>query len=110
TCSALNNPQMEVSKISEKGSALAIDAVCKAGKPPLINKVMATTPVEDAQKTRCHSGVSVRPPEASISNTSEPESAEVTKNKITIHTATNDSTKEKGNCSKKANRAKELSA
>src|SRR5699024_10316449 len=97
---------MEVSKISEKGSALAIDAVCKAGKPPLINKVMATTPVEDAQKTRCHSGVSVRPPEASISNTSEPESAEVTKNKITKHMPTKKATKKKETASKREKRPK----
>ncbi len=109
-CNALNKPQIEISKIIEKGKALAIVADCSAPKPPVSSKVMATIPVDDAQKIRCHSGVSVLPPEANISITKEPESAEVTKNKITIHTATIDSRVEKGKCSKKANNANEVSA
>ncbi len=44
-----------------------------------------------------------------MSTTSEPESAEVTKNTTTISTATVDSTLDSGNCSRKANSASELS-
>ena len=109
-CNALNKPQIEISKIIEKGKALAIVADCSAPKPPVSSKVMATIPVDDAQKIRCHSGVSVLPPEANISITKEPESAEVTKNKITIQTATIERMLEKGKCSKKAKSARELSA
>src|SRR5699024_6256058 len=108
--SAFNKPQVEIKRITEKGRALAMVAVCSAAKPPPINRAMATKPVEEAQKMRCHTGVSVLPPEASISNTKEPESAEVMKNKITINTATIDSRLEKGKRSKKANNASELSA
>ena len=109
-CKALNKPQIAINKIIEKGKALAIVAVCNAPKPPLSNRVMATMPVDEAQNTRCHNGVCVLPPEASMSITNEPESAEVTKNNITINTATIDSKLENGKCSKKANSAKELSA
>ncbi|MNT00754.1 hypothetical protein D3C72_1351960 [compost metagenome] len=70
---------------------------------------MATTPTRIDQNTRCHSGVSSRPPEASMSSTRAPESAEVTKNTTTMATATSERKKEKGKCSRKANSASELS-
>lgn len=71
---------------------------------------MATTPIRIDQNRRCHSGVTALPPEASMSTTRAPESAEVTKNTTTMATATSDSRSLSGNCSRKANSASELSA
>ncbi|CPM32868.1 Uncharacterised protein [Bordetella pertussis] len=59
---------------------------------------------------RCQTGVLSAPPDASWSTTSAPESAEVTKNTTTITIATTDVTLPQGRCSRKANKASELSA
>lgn len=48
-------------------------------EPPAISKAMATMPISDAQKMRCQTGVLLEPPEASVSTTMAPESADVTK-------------------------------
>ena len=70
---------------------------------------MATPPMEAAQKMRCQTGVPCWPPEASMSTTSAPESAEVTKNTTTMMIAISEIKPEKGKCSRKANSASELS-
>src|SRR5690554_2034288 len=72
------------------GKALAIAAVCSAVRPPASKSTAATIPSELAQNTRCQAGVSMRPPEASESMTSEPESDEVTKKVMIRITVTND--------------------
>ena len=70
--------------------------VCSAVKPPANNKVIAETPIKPAQKMRCHTGVSLSPPEAKVSTTIAPESAEVTKKTTTINIAKKDKTDENG--------------
>ncbi|VFZ91960.1 Uncharacterised protein [Klebsiella pneumoniae] len=66
---------------------------------------MATIPMSEAQNIRCQTGVLATPPEASVSTTIAPESADVTKKTMTIAIAINDSTEENGKCSRKLNRA-----
>lgn len=44
-------------KITEKGNALAIVTVCSALSPPAISSAIATIPMSEAQKIRCHTGV-----------------------------------------------------
>ncbi|SVK54730.1 Uncharacterised protein [Acinetobacter baumannii] len=95
--------------MAEKGSALAMVTVCSALSPPAISKAMATMPISDAQKMRCHTGVLLEPPEARVSTTMAPESADVTKKTITIAMAINESTLENGKCSRKLNNAKATS-
>ena len=66
-----------------------VETVCSASSPPLMRSTTAITPVIEPQKIRCQSGVSVSPClDASISITSAPESALVTKNTATMTTAT----------------------
>src|SRR5690625_3333358 len=107
---AFNSPQITINKTTENGKALAKVAVCNACSPSAKSKAIAITPMLKAQNKRCHTGVVSLPPEASISTTNAPESAEVTKNTNTISTATKLRTLAKGNCSKKANNAKEGSS
>ncbi|MNC41791.1 hypothetical protein D3C75_905710 [compost metagenome] len=107
--SALNRPQIAISKMAAKGKALAMVAVCSALRPLASSSAMATAPMLTDQKMRCHKGEWPCPDEASISTTSAPESAEVTKNTTTMSTAINEMTLENGKCSRKANRARELS-
>ena len=75
----------------ENGSALAMVAVCSALRPSA-SRAMATTPISTDQNIRCQSGEWSLPLEASMSTTSAPESAEVTKNTTTISTATSEIT------------------
>src|SRR5690606_32023189 len=84
-------------------------AVCNAVNPSASNKAMATTPMSEDQKIRCHTGEFSAPPDASKSTTSAPESADVTKNTTTIAMATDEVMLARGNCSRKANNASELS-
>lgn len=81
-------------------------ALFNACRPPLKSSAIATTPVDEAQKIRCQMGVFSLPPEASMSSTKEPESAEVTKNSITMHMAIMERKPVSGKCSKKPNKAK----
>lgn len=55
--------------------------------------------MSDAQKIRCQTGVFATPPDARVSTTIAPESADVTKKTMTIAIAMNDSTEENGKCS-----------
>src|SRR5690606_36156172 len=107
--SALNKPHMASSRMIEKGSALAMVAVCKAVRPSANNSAMATAPIDSDQKMRCQTGVRSAPPDASKSTTSAPESAEVTKNTTTMAMATNEMTLPQGICSRKANSASVVS-
>lgn len=104
-----NSPYMDISKITEKGNALAIVTVCSALSPPARRSAIATTPMSDAQKIRCQTGVFATPPDARVSTTIAPESADVTKKTMTIAIAINDSTEENGKCSVKLNKASETS-
>src|SRR5687768_2786033 len=76
--------------ISENGSAVAIVADCSAASPPVRRSAPPIRPCSAHQKTRWRLLVSVAPPAASVSTTSEPESDEVTKNTATSRTATDD--------------------
>lgn len=71
-----------------KGSALIIEAVCNADRPPASSSAAATTPSVTAQNIRCQTGGSSLPPEVMMSITSEPESDEVTKKVIINKVAT----------------------
>ena len=103
-------PKAATIMIREKGSALAMVIVCRALRPPASSSAAATAPSEEAQNTRCQTGVVVAPPDASESITSEPESEEVTK-KVTIRmTVRKDTTLEKGSTSKSLNSATAWSA
>jgi len=66
---------------------VAIAIVCKAVKPPAINKIEATIPSVDAQNILWITGGLGFPPAVIMSMTSEPESEEVTKNVTTTHIA-----------------------
>ncbi|MOA09827.1 hypothetical protein D3C78_1296820 [compost metagenome] len=79
--------------------------VCSALSPPASSKAMATRPIMPAQKIRCQTGVWSVPPEARVSTTIAPESAEVTKNTTTMAIAINDKILENGKCSRKLNSA-----
>src|SRR3546814_9032124 len=107
--SALNSPHMANNKMTENGKALAMVAVCKAVRPSASKRAIATTPISDDQKMRCHTGEFSAPPEASRSTTSAPESADVTKKTTTMAMATVDVMLANGSCSRKANNASELS-
>ncbi len=75
-------------KITAKGIAVKIDAVCKAVNPPPTSNTAASKPSIDAQKIFCPLGASCLPPEVNVSTTNEPESEEVTKKlatKITVN-------------------------
>ncbi len=62
-------------------------ADCSAPRPPASNRPAATTPSMTHQKMRWAVEVSVSPPAAMVSTTSEPESDEVMKNTATRMTA-----------------------
>src|SRR5690606_1542961 len=83
----LDRPNTSTSMMMAKGSAEAIVADCNAPRPPAISSTMATSPSIVHQKTRCMVVVSVSPPAAIVSTTSEPESEDVTKNTVTRITA-----------------------
>ncbi|SLY07849.1 Uncharacterised protein [Klebsiella pneumoniae] len=102
---AFKSPYMDISKITEKGNALAIVTVCSALSPPARRSAIATMPMSEAQNIRCQTGVFATPPDARVSTTIAPESADVTKKTMTIAIAMNDSTEENGKCSRKLNRA-----
>jgi hypothetical protein len=87
-----------------------IVADCKAESPPAASRTLATTPPSAHQKTRCSTGVSVLPPDAMVSMTSEPESAEVMKKMHTSTTASVDVTAGQGRYWKNWNKATERSA
>lgn len=91
---------MDISKITEKGNALAIVTVCSALSPPARRSAIATMPMSEAQNIRCQTGVFATPPVARVSTTIAPESADVTKKTMTIAIAMNDSTEENGKCSR----------
>ena len=74
---------MDISKITEKGNALAIVTVCSA-LSPRNQQCNCNNPMSEAQKIRCQTGVFATPPDASVSTTIAPESAEVTKKTMTI--------------------------
>src|SRR5690554_4618160 len=76
---ARHMPNAAMSNMMANGKALVTAAVCSAANPPANSSTEATTPSILAQNTRCHTGVSSTPPEASESTTKEPESEEVTK-------------------------------
>lgn len=97
---AFKSPYMDISKITEKGNALAIVTVCSALSPPARRSAIATMPMSEAQNIRCQTGVFATPPDARVSTTIAPESADVTKKTITIAIAMNDSTEENGKCSR----------
>src|SRR5699024_2344262 len=101
---------MTTNSTNEKGKAVAKVAVCNACNPSANSNAMAITPMLIAQNRRCHTGVLSSPPDANISTTKAPESAEVTKNTNTIITAIMLTTLDKGNCSRKANKAREGSS
>ena len=71
---------------------------------------MAIAAMVAAQISFCQSGVFLRPPDASMSTTMAPESAEVTKNTSTITMATSERMYPSGKCSRKAKSAWALSA
>src|SRR5690606_15612983 len=95
--------------IMEKGNPVTMEAVCKACNPPPINKTAAIAPTAIAQKMRKPTGESTFPPEVRLTITKEPESAEVTKKPIIKIMPITESSKGKGNCSKKTNSAVEIS-
>src|SRR5690625_719532 len=101
---------MTINSTNENGNAVANVAVCNACRPSASNNAMAITPMLIAQNKRCHTGVLSSPPDANMSTTKAPESAEVTKKTNTIITAMMLSTLDNGNCSRKANKAKEGSS
>ncbi len=68
------------SSTTANGSPVVIAAVCSATSPPATSSAAATQPSMTAQNTRCAFGGSGLPPAVMMSMTSEPESAEVTKN------------------------------
>ncbi len=92
----------------EKGRALATVAVCSAFRPSASKSAMASAPISTDQKMRCQTGASSTP-EASMSTTSAPVSAEVTKKISTISTEKKDIAVVQGNCSRKTNSARVLS-
>src|SRR5690554_3896241 len=103
--SARHMPSAAIIIIIEKGKALRMVMVCSALSPPANSKAEATTPEDEAQNTRCHTGVCNAPPEASASITKEPESAEVTKNVTIKITVINETTEVSGNTSYSLNSA-----
>ena len=67
---AFKSPYMDISKITEKGNALAIVTVCSALSPPA--SAIATMPMSEAQNIRCQTGVFATPPVARVSTTIAP--------------------------------------
>ncbi len=88
-------------KMTAKGIAVKIDAVCKAVKPPPINRTAASKPSIDAQNIFCPFGASCRPPEVNVSTTNEPESEDVTKKLATKITVRIEENVVNGYCSKR---------
>lgn len=70
---------MARSKITEKGRAVTIDAVCNADKPPVKSKTAATAPMLLPQKIRVRGLGFWLPPVTRVQITRVAESAEVTK-------------------------------
>ncbi|MDF9791391.1 hypothetical protein M2440_002092 [Methylorubrum extorquens] len=89
----------------EKGRALAIAAVWSASSPPATSSTAAMAPLLTAQNTRCQSGGLSAAPEVIMSITSAPESAEVTKKKITSSVASPEAIMPNGRCPSISNRA-----
>src|SRR5690606_35977223 len=77
------NDQTRPNITKVKGKALAIVADCSAPNPPASSRLAATTPSITHQNTRWPVVVSVSPPAAMESTTSEPESDEVIKKMAT---------------------------
>src|SRR5690554_3532757 len=97
--SARHIPTAAINIIMANGKALTIEAVCNALKPPASKSVIATKPDNEAQNTRCQTGLLATPPDANESTTKAPESADVTKNVEINKTAMKDTTPDKGNFS-----------
>src|SRR5512138_2491421 len=90
---------------TENGSALAMAAVCRAFKPPLISNTAAMAPAATAQNMRCQTGEPVALPDVIMSMTSAPESADVTKKVTTSSVAIADVIVDHGKPSRDANSA-----
>ncbi|STJ16343.1 Uncharacterised protein [Escherichia coli] len=58
---AFKSPYIDISKITEKGNALAIVTVCSALSPPARRSAIATMPMSEAQNIRCQTGVFATP-------------------------------------------------
>lgn len=69
---AFKSPYIDISKITEKGNALAIVTVCSALSPPARRSAIATMPMSEAQNIRCQTGVFATPPDARVSTTIAP--------------------------------------
>jgi hypothetical protein len=93
-----------------KGRALAMVADCSAPSPPASSRPAATTPSIAHQNTRCPVVVSVSPPAAMESMTSEPESDEVMKKMATSRMASVEVRPLNGRYSKKWKSPVEISA
>src|SRR5690606_30803199 len=102
--------QTRTSITIENGSAVEMVADCSAERPPAASRTAATAPLITHQKTRWRNGLSVRPPAAIVSMTSEPESAEVTKKMAISSTARVEVAAENGRYSKNWNSATDRSA
>lgn len=88
-------------KITAKGIAVRIEAVCKAVNPPPTNNTAANKPSIDAQNIFWPFGASCLPPDVKVSTTNEPESEEVTKKLATKITVKIDEKVVSGYCSKR---------
>src|SRR5690554_3218295 len=92
------------------GNALAIVPACNASSPPAISSAIAIAPTISAQKMRCHTGDCSSPLDESMSITSAPESADVTKKITTSRVATAEVSSGNGYASRNWNSATEVSA
>lgn len=102
---AFKSLYMDISKITEKGNALAIVTVCSALSPSARRSAIATMLMSEAQNICCQTGVFATLLDARVFTTIAFELADVTKKTMTIAIAMNDSTEENGKCFRKLNRA-----